>query len=78
MEIYCGEPRNSLQIGGTSCWTKTRKDGGWVAHQFWRPIEWWLGLSWRGRWFVGVIRTGEQTRKTVEDDPPGEMSRWSS
>lgn len=21
------------------------------------PIQWWLGISWRGKWFLGLIRT---------------------
>lgn len=22
------------------------------------PINWWLGFSWAGKWFFGIIRTG--------------------
>lgn len=70
MELHFGEPRNDLQLLGTSGWTNTLKGGGWVAHQFYRHITWWIGISWRGQWFVGCIRTGPQGNKTIPDDPP--------
>lgn len=69
MGLHYGKPRNSLRIGGVTGWTNTGKNRSWIAHQFWRPVTWWIGLSWGGGWFIGFIRTGDQVyRRTPDKD----------
>lgn len=65
MEIHFGEPKHpfALRFLSGTIWQKNPPKGQRVYYS--RNIKSWLGFSWRGKWFVGFVRTGEQNREDV-------------
>lgn len=66
MEIHCGRPHHPMTIrflSGTIFRRKPEVKGQNVFYS--REIKSWLGISWRGEWFLGFMRTGPQLREDV-------------
>ena len=65
-DIHRGPPRHHTVIrflSGSIFVRKPELRGQDVFYS--REIVSWLGISWRGKWFFGFIRTGPQTREDV-------------